>query len=210
MSKKVVTMAVAGLAMLSSSAFAANCLNEPYKNGEQNAFLPYEGSPHATGTYMDADAEFGPGALDNTECVGKQGKLVLQVDNHLDSAGKAPWLATYGFFLRNYEIQGMEAGKDVEVAVVLSSKGALLGMKAQDGEVGKADNASVAGYDNAANVAKVQDALARGFKVYVCQTAARGLGIKQEDLIDGVKFTPGGHLKVADLQMDGYAHLIYK
>ena len=205
MSKKVVTMAVAGLALLGTNVvLAQTCLNEPYKNGEQNAFLPYEGSPHATGTYMDADAEFGAGALHNTECVGKQGKLVIQVDNHMDSAGKTPWLHTYGFFLRNYEIQGMEAGKDVEVAVVLSAKGALLGTNGNSSFIGGT-------YTNSgSNIAKVQDAIARGFKVYICQTAARGLGIKQSDLIEGVMFTPGGHLKVADFQMDGYAHLIYK
>ena len=80
--------------------------------------------------------------------------------------------------------------------------------KVADTDIGTATNA--APYDYAANVAKIQDAIARGFKIYVCQTAARGLGIKQEDLIDGVKFTPGGHLKVADFQMNGYAHLIYK
>ena len=103
-----------------------------------------------------------------------------------------------------YSIQNFDAGTDIKIAVVLSAKGALLGTNGNRPFLGGS-------YTNTAiNIAKVKDALNRGFEIYVCQTAARGLGIKQSDLIDGIKFTPGGHLMVADKQMQGYAHLIYK
>jgi len=48
------------------------------------------------------------------------------------------------------------------------------------------------------NIEKVKDAPAKGFKIYVCHTASRGLRIKQSHLIDGIQFTPGGYLMVAD------------
>jgi intracellular sulfur oxidation DsrE/DsrF family protein len=207
MRKNVVAMAIAGLALLGSNlVFAADCPLEPYKDGKSHAFLPAAG-PHSSGVYTSVDEEFGVGAQANTECVNKQGKLVIQVDAHKDASGAAPWLSTYGFFLRNYEIQGIEAGKDVEIAVVLSASGAYLGT---NGNAITNPTTGTAVSNDTGNIARVRDAIARGFKVYVCQTAARGLGIKQSDLIEGVKFTPGGHLMVIDFQMNGYAHMIYK
>jgi intracellular sulfur oxidation DsrE/DsrF family protein len=202
MSKKSVSLAIAGLAfaLLASNAVrAADCPVEPYKDGEAHPFIPYA-------PYTDVDTEFGPGAQANTVCIGKQGKLVIQVDNH-NANGTVPWLSTYGFFLRNYEIQGMEAGKDVDIAVVLSASGAYLGTNGN--AITKPDGSATVS-NTSDNITKVQDALSRGFKVYICQTAARSLGIKQSDLIEGVQFTPGGHLLVADFQMSGYALLSYK
>jgi intracellular sulfur oxidation DsrE/DsrF family protein len=44
-----------------------------------------------------------------------------------------------------------------------------------------------------------------GIKFYVCQMASRVLGITMNNKIPGVMFVPGGHIAVADFQMDGYA-----
>ncbi|MFO8024678.1 DsrE family protein [Thiohalophilus sp.] len=42
-------------------------------------------------------------------------------------------------------------------------------------------------------------------KFYLCQMASQMPGIKKANKIDGVTFVPGGHIAVADFQMDGYA-----
>lgn len=151
----------------------------------------------------------------NTHCNKKKdgAKVVLQVDSHYtkDAAGKvtATWISTRREMLRNYAMQGMEIGKDVDVVVVLSTVGATLATKSHPRLAGA--NASDPTSTVNPFAADVKAALDSGIKIYVCQTAARALGIKASDLIDPrIQFVPGGHIAVADFQLKGYAHLMYK
>lgn len=150
----------------------------------------------------------------NTRCNQKTSgaKLVLQVDSNWskDPAGKvtAFWLSTRREMLRNYEIQGMEVGKDVDVVVVLSTAGATLATKSHARFAGA--NAVATDTTNPFK-ADVIAALDSGIKIYVCQTAARALGIKAAHLIDPrIQFVPGGHIAVVDFQQKGYAHMMFK
>lgn len=215
------SIAFSSIALISSlnMAYAANgCLTEPYN--------PAVG---------DVDTEFGSAIIngvtyvvsENTECAAKTSgaKLVLQVDNHVatnyvpattDANGNpvaakpatATWLSTRKEMLRNYAIQGMTIGEDVDVVVVLSTVGATLATTGHARFKGaNADpNSTVNPF-----ASEIVAALDSGIKIYVCQTAARALGIKAAHLIDPrIKFVPGGHIAVADYQEKGYAHLMYK
>jgi len=215
MNRKLI-VAMSSLALLSSInlAQAANgCLTEPYD-----------------ATKGDVDTEFGvnggPAIIDgvtyyvseNTECAAKTSgaKVVLQVDGNLatkfDTVNNKPatafWLSTRKEMLRNYAVQGMTIGEDVDVVVVLSTVGATLAVKSHPRLAGA--NADPLDYSNPF-IAEIKAALDSGIKIYVCQTAARGLGIKAANLVDPrIKFVPGGHIAVADYQEKGYAHLMYK
>jgi intracellular sulfur oxidation DsrE/DsrF family protein len=167
-------------------------------------------------TWIDENGNAFPYDVEaNTRCNKKKhnAQVVLQVDNNWtkDAAGKvtAPWLSTRREMLRNYAIQGMEIGKDVDVVVVLSTVGATLAVKSHPKFVG-ATPADLTSNDNPFD-ADIKAALDSGIKIYVCQTAARALGIKAQNLIDPrIQFVPGGHIAVADFQEKGYAHLMYK
>jgi intracellular sulfur oxidation DsrE/DsrF family protein len=174
----------------------------------------------------DVDVEFGSGAIvggvvydvsDNTVCAQQnKHKLVLQVDNNLATkydpvtgkAATAPWISTRKEMLRNYQIQGMTYGKEVEIVAVLSTVGATLATKSHPRFAGA--NADPNDFTNPF-ASEIVAALDSGIQIYVCQTAARALGIKAANLIDPrIKFVPGGHIAVADFQQQGYAALLYK
>lgn len=211
------SMAIASLALLSSVnlAHAANgCLTEPYdatKGDVDTEFGPINGGP----AYIDGVPYY---VSENTECAAKTSgaKVVLQVDGNLatkyDAVANKPatafWLSTRKEMLRNYAVQGMTIGKDVEVVVVLSTVGATLAVKSHARLSGA--NADPANYSNPF-ISEIKAALDSGIKIYVCQTAARALGIKAEHLVDPrIKFVPGGHIAVSDFQEKGYSHLMYK
>lgn len=156
------------------------------------------------------DDEFGYGAQDITRClqVRKHAKVVVSVDHAFFSnafgvvqTSRATFLSNIQHMVRNYEhVHGMTIGKDVEVAVVFSESGSLLAAT-QHAAFAQASGG------NPANpfTHLVEYGLSKGFKFYLCQTAARSLGINMQNKIEGVHFVPGGHIAVADFQLQGYA-----
>ncbi len=160
------------------------------------------------------DVEFGPGTQEITHClqVRHNAKVVISMDathpkgkNGLARTDKATFLSNVDFMIANYEqVHGMKIGKDIKVVVVGSSSGALLLTKAH-----KAWGVDALGQALPNPFAAlVQKGIDAGMKFYLCQMAARELGIKRDNTLDGVEMVPGGHIAVADLQMRGYALII--
>lgn len=160
---------------------------------------------------LTMDEEFGYGAQAITQCnrVRHNAKVVVSVGHpFLINAGGQPIRTSGRFFsnldhmVKNYEnVHGMTIGKDVEVVLVLVESGGVLAATQH------ATFNPVAGGAAVANpfVSLVQEAMDKGIKIYLCQTAARSLGINLANMIPGIEFVPGGHIAVADFQMQGYA-----
>lgn len=157
------------------------------------------------------DVEFGPGTQEITHClqVRHNAKVVIAMDNThpTDKNGvtkkdKATFLSNVDLMITNYEqVHGMKIGKDIKVVVVGSASGALLLTKTH-----KAWGVDALGHPMPNPFAAlVQKGIDAGMKFYLCQMAARELGIKRDNTLDGVAMVPGGHIAVADLQMRGYA-----
>lgn len=170
------------------------------------------------------DEEFGAGAQAITHCLShRRGAKVLVAINGThpsNKAGvtqtdKARFLSNFEYFRENYEdVHGMKIGRDVDVVVVSSSSGALLMTTHHPAWMRDKTSSTdpdcpmkpVAG-KTCSNPFRsiVERAQQVGVKFYVCQMASRVLGIKMANKIPGVMFVPGGHLAVADFQLDGYA-----
>lgn len=170
--------------------------------------LPCPVTPYDGVTSMDD--EFGYGTQAATEClsVRHKAKVVIAVDatHPVDPFGvvqtnRATYLSNIEKMVRNYEVvHGMTIGKDVDIVVILSQSGAVLGTK----------NHSIFARSNAGNPANpfihfLEFGLQKGIKFYICQEASRALGIKKDNVVDGVNFVPGGHIATADFQLRGYA-----
>lgn len=164
--------------------------------------VPYDG-------VTSMDAEFGDGAQALTHCLKtrQHAKVVVSVDHtfFINAFGqvqknRATFLSNIDHMVKNYErIHGMTIGEDVDVVVVFSESGAVLATTAHP--------VFTTANGNPVNpfASLVEYGLQKGFKFYLCQTAARNLGITMATMIPGVKFVPGGHIAVADFQMQGYA-----
>jgi intracellular sulfur oxidation DsrE/DsrF family protein len=160
---------------------------------------------------LSMDQEFGTGAQDITLCnrVRHGAKVVVSVGHPFligptgqPNRSSARYFSNLDHMIANYEkVHGMTIGKDVEVAVVLLESGGALAATSH------AIFNPVAGGPAVANpfIALVQQAMAAGVKVYLCQTAARSLGINMSNMIPGIQMVPGGHISVADFQLQGYA-----
>ncbi len=160
---------------------------------------------------LTMDEEFGYGAQAITQCnrVRHNAKVVVSVGHpFLIGPGGTPNRASGRFFsnldhmVKNYEnVHGMTIGKDVEVVLVLVESGGVLAATQH------ATFNPVAGGAPVANpfVPLIQEAMNKGIKIYMCQTAARSLGINMANMIPGIQFVPGGHISVADFQLQGYA-----
>jgi intracellular sulfur oxidation DsrE/DsrF family protein len=165
-------------------------------------------APYGTQTI---DEEFGYGAQDITLCnrVRHGAKVVVSVGHPFligptgqPNRSSARYFSNLDHMIKNYEqVHGMQIGKDVEVAVVLLESGGALAATSHS------IFNPVAGGPAVANpfIALVQQAIDKGVKVYLCQTAARSLGINMSNMIPGIQMVPGGHISVADFQLQGYA-----
>ncbi len=157
------------------------------------------------------DEEFGAGTQAITEClkVRDDAKIVISVakahpanKNGVTQLDKANFLSNIDLMTANYEhVHGMRIGDDVKIASVHSSSGALLLTKRHKAWGLNADGTPKAN----PFIHLVEKGLADGYEFYICQMASRALGIKKDNVIDGVKFVPGGHIAVADFQLRGYA-----
>lgn len=194
------------LLIASTTAFAYHEKEDEHGIGHDNKACPvefYNGIP--------MDVEFGPGTQEITHCLQKRhdAKVVVSVDTTHPTVKsgainplKATFLSNVDLMIANYEqVHGMKIGKDIDVAVVASSSGALLMTKRH----------KAWGVDALGNplpnpfAALVQKGIDAGMKFYLCQMAARELGIKTDNVLDGVEQVPGGQIAVGDLQLMGYA-----
>ena len=198
------TLCFALIAMLSSGVGLAE---------ENNRFEPHDSLPCPVAPYdtLTMDEEFGAGAQAITQCnsVRHHAKVVLSVAhpfligaNGIPQRSNARFFANLDDLIRNYEnVHGMKIGTDVDVVVVLLESGGALAATQH------ATFNPVVGGGPVANpfVPLVQEAMNKGIKIYLCQVAARKLGINMDNLIPGIHFVPGGHSAVADMQLRGYA-----
>lgn len=194
-------------ALMLAALFFATAVAADNNNANPNPMpcpvLPYDG-------VTPMDDEFGLGTQDMTQCLRARhnAKVVISVShpfffNAFGQAvtSRATFLSNLDHLTRNYEnVHGMTIGKDVDVVVVLLESGGVLAAT-QHGVFAQANNG------DATNpfVQKLKDAQAKGIKFYLCQTAARNLGITRANMIPGINFVPGGHIAVADFQLQGYA-----
>ena len=182
----------------------------------------------ANGTVMEnpdrtIDEEFGEGAEDITHCLShrKHAKVLVAINgaHPLDKNGiaqtqKARFLSNIEYMRENYEVMhDMKIGEDIKVIAVASNSGALLmttyhpaWMRDSDDNSTDCPMKPIPG-KTCANPFRelVERAQSYGVKFYLCQMASRVLGIKMANKIDGVEFVPGGHIAVADFQLDGFA-----
>lgn len=159
---------------------------------------------------ISIDEEFGDGAGAITHCLKhrEKAKVVILIDHTfpLSPLGKAKrhkatFLSNMDIMIRNYEVvHGMQIGKDVDIVVVAASSGAAL-MTTEHRIFGENSLG-----DPLANpfVEQVELGLKNNIQFFVCQAASRALGINMDNKIPGVNFVPGGHIAVADFQLDGY------
>lgn len=220
-----VIMTAFGL-LMASSVFADDENNKECPVGDYNQ--PYVMSngkviddPNVLNLTMDE--EFGAGTQAITYCLGnrKKAKVVIAIDgahptnkNGVTQTDKARFLSNLEYMRENYEdVHDMKIGKDVRVKAVASGSGALLMTTHHPAWMRDA------GADDPACPMKplpgktcsnpfrslVERGMEIGVKFYLCQMASRVLGIKKANKIPGVTFVPGGHIAVADFQLDGYA-----
>ena len=165
----------------------------------------------------------GVGAEEITNCLQtrKNAKVVVAINgahptnkNGVTQLNKARFLSNIEYMRENYEdVHDMEIGKDVMVTAVASNHGALLmttehpaWMRDQQAGDPACSIKPVAG-KTCTNPFRslVERAQEIGVKFYLCQMASRVLSITMANKLPGVEFVPGGHIAVADLQMQGYA-----
>lgn len=196
-----------------SLALLAPVANAYHSESNDNKVLGKNECPVGYLNGVPLDVEFGSGSEAITHCLVKRhgAKLVVEVDsafpadiNGIVNKNKATFLSNIDKMIDNYEVvNGMAIGKDINIVVVMSSSGAVLLTKAH-----KSFGLDALGNPNPNPfAAQVVKGIAKGMKFYLCQMAARELGIKRSNMLDGVEFVTGGHLAVVDLQQLGYAVL---
>lgn len=178
------------------------------------------------------DAEFGPGAQANTQCMKerKKFKIVVRLNDayRSDAFGNARlnaamFLSNIDKFFNQYEnTHGMSFTENVDVRVIMGGSGAALATTKHkifagaamrfnaEVDAGKQPPGTVKLPVNQINpyIAKIQEAMGKGIKFYLCQEASRTLKISNMNKIPGIHYIPAAHAATADLQLDGYAILI--
>jgi intracellular sulfur oxidation DsrE/DsrF family protein len=207
-------MAVVSLALAMFGYGGAAMADRDHDHGNENPqpcpVTPYDG-------ITPMDVEFQGDAQAITQClrVRNHAKVVISVSHPFmvnafgqPQTARATFLANLDHLVRNYEnVHGMTVGKDVDVVVVLVESGGILASKRHPLFAQAYGNNPPNPSDPQANpfIPLLEQAMQKGIRFYLCQTAARNLGIKMPNMIPGVKFVPGGHIAVADFQMRGYA-----
>lgn len=189
-----------GALMFTQLAAGAGTISTP----QDCPVIPYDGT-------TAIDDEFGFGAQAITKCykVRDHARVVISIGHPFLTRANGVVDRTSGRFfsqldhlIKNYEnVHGMMIGKDVEVVVVLLESGGALAATQH------ATFNPIAGGAPMANpfVPMIEQAMNKGIKIYLCQVAARNLGINMTNKIPGIGFVPGGHGAVADFQLQGYA-----
>ncbi len=206
--KKMITLLFAASLVLTGHTAPAD--SGGYRSEDSvscNNVEPYDG-------VRSIDLEFGDGAEAITHClaVRHHAKVVISVETTFPVSAtgqlqftKATFLSNIEHMVRNYEMHGMTVGKDVDVVVIFNQAGSLLATTSHPvfaGPTGLHPGDPTNGFRPL-----VEYGMQHGFKFYLCQTAARTLGINMSNKIPGVKFVPGGQIALADFQMQGYAVL---
>jgi len=211
----------AALILASNAVFADECpvgdYNQPYTMANGSVV----DDPNVLNLSMDG--EFGEGTQAITHCLENRddAKVVVAINgahpankNGVTQTDKARFLSNIEYMRENYEdVHGMKIGEDVDVIAVASSHGALLmtthhpAWMRPAGETDPACPMKPIEGKTCSNPFRplVERAQAIGVKFYLCQMASRVLGIKKANKIPGVTFVPGGHIAVADFQIEGYA-----
>jgi hypothetical protein len=112
-------------------------------------------------------------------------KLIIHVDE--DSGEKLDMALNMAYNLLDVVGEG-----NAEVALVFNVRGPMALMKG--------------GLDDYARE-RVNELMSMGVKFYVCSISMRSLGIRKEDLIDGVEVVDSGIKKIVELEGQGFAYV---
>lgn len=95
--------------------------------------------------------------------------------------------------LRNaYNLLDSVGERNAEVAFVFNVRGPLAIMK------GSLDDFTRE---------QINELMSMGVKFYVCSISMRTLGIRREDLVDGVEVVDSGVKRIVELEREGYAYV---
>jgi intracellular sulfur oxidation DsrE/DsrF family protein len=108
---------------------------------------------------------------------------------HVDEDSREKLMAA----LRNaYNLLDSVGEKNAEVAFVFNVRGPLTILR------GSLDD-----YTRE----QINELLSMGVKFFVCSISLRALGVKKEDLIDGVEVVDSGIKRIVELEREGYAYI---
>lgn len=193
MKKSISVLALAIASVLSITAYAQD--SDADEGRGRSADCPY--------TAMNTmDNEFGAGTSANTTCIAKRHHIrtVINMSSaDVNKTGRAQQLVNVQNVVQNYEgMYGMQIDKDYEIVVVGHGKGGkwLVNDAAYNAATG-----TTAGNPSRA---LIEQLIAHGIPIYMCQNTMRGNGWKSSDLIPGVREVPAGVAAVIDLGERGY------
>lgn len=149
------------------------------------------------------DNEFGPGSTAITRCLANTSnanvtKVVIGINWTMKpgTTDKPYGMPNIFKALKDYEVtHGMVAGEDFEVVAVVHSQGWKWVMNETGGHPGVNPNPDL-----------INDLLARGVKMFICQNTSRKVGIQKADLLEGVGFVTAGITAIMDFRMEGYTY----
>jgi len=147
------------------------------------------------------DEEFGVGTSEITRCLKKHDDIrVVYPLNRVcknDICDKAYALGNIRNAISDYEItHGLLLHEDYDITGVLYSAGAIFAID---------NNAAIPFPDQNPFQAEIEELMAKGVHLYLCQNTARNMGIRLENIIPGIKFVTSGVTAIADLQLMEYA-----
>ena len=150
---------------------------------------------------LTLEEEFGPGASEITRCLDNDSDVLSVYPlNRLcktDSCESPYAIGNINNAINDYEItNGLVLHEDYDITAIVYSTGALFAID---------NNAAVLFPEQNPFQTQIEELLAKGVHIYLCQNTARAKGIRTENLIQGIKFVTSGVTAIADLQLKDYA-----
>ena len=150
------------------------------------------------------DTEFGDGTSAITSCIAKHEdiKNVLNMSTPVlnPKSGISQTLNNAELMLQNYQnVYGITIGNGLKLNVVAHFQGGPFLLS--DDAYNRVKGVTTGNPSRAT----VQDLLAKGVHIYLCQNTMRANGWKTADLIGGVEEVPGGVVALADFALRGWA-----
>jgi intracellular sulfur oxidation DsrE/DsrF family protein len=143
-----------------------------------------------------------PGPLVHTRDV----RVVYQVHGDKVKHGVGEGLHYAGKLLKAYDQLGVPQQERKLVVVVHGAAGYLV---LNDAAWKKAPGPRELQGESNPNASAVADLLQRGASVEICANTMQERGWVAEDILPGVRIVPGAYPRVIDLQLQGYAHILF-
>lgn len=185
---------------LASAALLTLTLTAYANDGNVNTTCP---SSVANGI----DAQFGPGAAANTECLAKRQKIRVVAawnNNDINSRnGIGQQVVNVNNMVNDYAKYGIEIGEDAKIVAIGYGAGARW-LLSDAAYVEKVDPSATNGNPSRATV---ESLLGQGVRILMCQNTMRGAGYDIADLIPGVGMVPAGVTAVIDYEKRRYSYI---